>query len=204
MKYVSIDTETTGLDFTRCQILSFAAVIEDTDSPNVPVKDLPHIHMYVNHKKLEGEPYAMNLNKGIIETLVSIQGTHGLSVKESLLGDGITVVNPDELIKTFQHFLYENGLAGKVNLAGKNLEGFDLKFLRNINQNSWDDSNEWDNTIKARRRIIDPAPLYLDIKVDKELPNLDKCLERAGVEKSVTHDALDDARDVISVLRHKL
>ncbi len=42
----------------------------------------------------------------------------------------------------------------------------------------------------------------MDWENDDEPPNLSTCLERAGVENTVvTHDAVDDARDVIRVIR---
>jgi inhibitor of KinA sporulation pathway (predicted exonuclease) len=43
----------------------------------------------------------------------------------------------------------------------------------------------------------------MDFKLDKVPPSLDTCLERAGIQSVVTHKALDDARDVIRVLRKK-
>jgi hypothetical protein len=41
----------------------------------------------------------------------------------------------------------------------------------------------------------------VDWKNDKSLPNLTTCKERAGVSGIVTHNALEDAWDVIEVLR---
>jgi hypothetical protein len=41
----------------------------------------------------------------------------------------------------------------------------------------------------------------VDWNNDKSLPNLTTCKERAGIEGVVTHDALEDAWDVIEVLR---
>lgn len=57
--------------------------------------------------------------------------------------------------------------------------------------------------IKYRHRIIDPSILYVDWSKDESLPSLDECLKRAGIEKSVTHTAVEDAWDVIQVLRKK-
>jgi hypothetical protein len=45
--------------------------------------------------------------------------------------------------------------------------------------------------------------LYVDWKADSDVPNLDKCKERAGIKGAVTHNALEDAWDVIEVLRKK-
>ena len=38
---------------------------------------------------------------------------------------------------------------------------------------------------------------------DEDLPNLLKCKERAGIQGIVTHNALEDAWDVVEVLRTK-
>lgn len=44
----------------------------------------------------------------------------------------------------------------------------------------------------------------MDFKNDDWLPNLTTCKEKAGLEETeVTHNALDDAWDVIQVLRAK-
>ena len=43
----------------------------------------------------------------------------------------------------------------------------------------------------------------MDWKQDTEVPNLNKCKERAGIQGLVTHNALEDAWDVIEVLRKK-
>jgi hypothetical protein len=45
--------------------------------------------------------------------------------------------------------------------------------------------------------------LYVDWKTDSDVPNLLKCKERAGINGTVTHNALEDAWDVIEVLRKK-
>ena len=57
--------------------------------------------------------------------------------------------------------------------------------------------------IKFHRRVIDPSTLYFDFIYDEYPPSLDKCLERAGIESKVTHEALSDAWDVVMVLRNK-
>jgi len=69
MKYLSIDTETTGLNSENCQILSIAAVLEDTENTKTPVEDLPHFHYIFRHEFIQGEPYALNMNKELIEVI---------------------------------------------------------------------------------------------------------------------------------------
>ena len=55
--------------------------------------------------------------------------------------------------------------------------------------------------IKFRSRVLDPAILYVDWNKDDSLPSLTTCKERAGLDPLVTHDALDDAWDIIELLR---
>jgi hypothetical protein len=54
-----------------------------------------------------------------------------------------------------------------------------------------------------RNRILDPAILFVDWQEDRALPGLDDCKKRAGVSGKVTHNALEDAIDVVAVLRTK-
>jgi len=44
--------------------------------------------------------------------------------------------------------------------------------------------------------------LFLDWETDEELPSLTNCKARAGIKGNVTHDALEDAWDVVQVLRN--
>lgn len=57
--------------------------------------------------------------------------------------------------------------------------------------------------IKIRQRIIDPAILFCDWKNDETLPNLQECKNRGKIGGVVTHNALEDAWDVIELLRTK-
>ena len=55
--------------------------------------------------------------------------------------------------------------------------------------------------VRIRQRIIDPGILYTKWHEDETLPNLDTCLERCNIDSTVSHNAVEDALDVISVLR---
>ena len=45
MKYVSIDIETTGLNPKTDNVLEVAAIIDDTERPEVPIGELPTLHL---------------------------------------------------------------------------------------------------------------------------------------------------------------
>ena len=81
----------------------------------------------------------------------------------------------------------------KVNVAGKNFANFDKVFLEKI--------PEFTDLIRFRQRILDPVTTYADFLHDEEAPNMEKCFTRLGVEKKVSHDALEDAWNVITLLR---
>ena len=80
-----------------------------------------------------------------------------------------------------------------INVAGKNFGVFDKLFLQEL---PW-----WTKLIRVRQRILDPAILMVNWNSDKSLPPLSVCKERAGLNNHVTHNALEDAWDVIEVLR---
>ena len=68
MKYLSIDTETSGLNFENCQLLSFGAILEDTKT-KLPLDQCPKINVYITSKNINGEPFALNMNASIIKAI---------------------------------------------------------------------------------------------------------------------------------------
>lgn len=191
MKYASIDIETTGLNAETCQTLSIGVVLEDTDL-QLPFDEIPKLHIIIPHKEIYGEPYALNLNKDLIARIGKYNNRHaGIFLPE----DRYTIyLEPEFIVEHLEKFFLRNGFEGKVIVAGKNYTGFDLKFLSKLPR--------W-NTLTIHRRVIDPAPLFMDWHNDKELPDLSLCKSRAGIAGDVTHNAVEDAFDVIQVLRTK-
>jgi len=196
MKYVSIDIETSGLDPENCQILSFGAIVEDTENI-LPYEDLPKFYSIIPSSKITGEPFALNMNKGLIEAINLYSLSKNDSDKKELEAKyGCLFLMEHDIVRKFRVFLNDHEFnLGKFNVAGKNFTGFDLKFLEQL--------PDWGRLVKLNRRALDPAILFADFTSDKELPNLTVCKERAGVSGVVTHNALQDAWDVIQVLRTK-
>lgn len=228
MKYVSIDIETTGLDPEKCDILSIGAVIEDTDNP-LHLDQLPSFHVAIKRENISGSMFAINMNKDLIETIVNYQVAKGTDAKLDIVNkSGMKFLHEDEVAIEFYYFLYANGLmndkanaetlmngnvtrhpeygmvpainqrilpSGHINVAGKNFGTFDKLFLERLPR--------WKQLIKMRNRILDPAILFVDWKSDEALPGLNLCKQRSSVEGVVTHNALEDAIDVVSVLRTK-
>lgn len=204
MKYVSIDIETTGLDPLQDNILQLAAVIEDTKI-NLPLEQLPRFNMFLWRPRFSGSAFALDLNKWIFKIL----SDYGESQKYPYGPQYSVSPNPflTDVIAPYWmapsllfDWLKINGIAPvgeskktTLNVAGKNFGTFDKLFLEQL--------EDWNKKFKIRQRIIDPAILFVDWDADDALPGLDQCKKRAGVSGEVTHDAVEDALDVIKIIR---
>lgn len=226
MKFISIDVETSGLDPESNQVLSIGAIIEDSENP-LPLDKCPKFHAAIRHDEITGSLFAINLNRELIETIVSYQECKSQEEKDDIEeSSGMRFYHKDDIVEAFYHFLYLNGMV-KVDLnanmmeaihkrdrdgnsvpvltsrikpthitvAGKNFATFDKLFLEKLPR--------WKQVIRIKQRILDPAILYVDWKGDSSLPSLGECKERAGIEGIVTHNALEDAWDVVELLRKK-
>jgi oligoribonuclease len=219
MKYISIDIETTGLDPEKNKIISVAAIIEDTEN-KLPFDECPKFNVAVLQNELIGSARAITINKQLISDIADYQDANIETRKLIDSESEYKFVTEDEVAKNFYWWLDENGLGnglnenggystivdGKIkpvingstrpitiNVAGKNFATFDMLFLKQL---PW-----WQKLIKIRQRVLDPAILVVDWKNDTSLPNLKQCKERTGIEGIVTHNALEDAWDVIEVMR---
>jgi len=176
LQYVSIDVETTGLNPEKHQILEIGAVWDNMiDSINM----LPKFRCLVKHPTYIGDAFAFVLNHRLILELSK---------------------NPDyaissyDVISTFLNWLLDCGWnkQTKLNIAGKNFGTFDKLFL--------DKLPYFNDTIKIRHRVIDPAILFWK-PGDTELPDIKTCFTRAGLDYSAKHEALQDAIDVVKLVR---
>ena len=223
MKYVSIDIETSGIDREKCQILSVGAVIEDTENPK-PISELPRFHAAISMKDRQGfygEPVALVMNAELIGNIANYAKLKTDERLRLIEITGMQFLEEEQIAIEFYYWLYVNGAfevpekfdmnlitkhpehgivphvnrapKAVINVAGKNFATFDKVFLERLPR--------WKQLIEIRNRILDPAILFVDWKSDKALPGLSLCKSRAGVPGSVTHNALEDAIDVVSVLR---
>jgi hypothetical protein len=215
MKYVSIDIETSGLNHDMNHVLSIGAIIEDTDK-KLPYEELPKFNAIVLQNNIQGSPRAITMNKDII----SLMGEHleGTDEVRTVLNNnsGYKFYEEEDVVKEFYKFLWCNGygtldspsihVEGKLtpiidgktkpitlNVAGKNFGTFDKLFLQEL---PW-----WQKLIRTRQRVLDPAILCVDWVNDESLPSLTICKERKNIQGIVTHNALEDAWDVIEILR---
>ena len=186
MKYVSIDLETTGLDPDTCDIVEFGAVIEDTNN-QLPLSELPTFHTYILPPKwgfYRGEPYALSMHPTIFRRIAT---------KE----EGYRYEEPSSLGGSFTVWLMQQGVIGfsgeRVSVAGKNFDSFDRNFLNKL--------PNFSQLVSLHHRSIDPAILYWHPHEDDKLPGLELCLKRAGIDKPVTHNAVEDALLVVELVR---
>jgi len=225
MKYISIDVETSGLDPESNQILSIGAIIEDSENP-LPFDKCPKFHGAIKHDEIQGSLFAINLNRNLIETIVSYQTCKNDDERSDIeKSSGMKFYHKDDIVEAFYHFLYLNDMVpvdpnmnmlervmklnseGKsvpvltsrikpthITVAGKNFSTFDKLFLEKLPR--------WKQVIRIKQRILDPAILYVDWKGDSSLPSLGECKKRLGIDGRVTHVAIDDAWDVILLLRN--
>ena len=222
MKYISIDIETTGLDPEKNKVISIAAIIEDTEN-KLPFDQCPKLNLAILQNELIGSARAITINKQLISEIADYQDADIETRKLIDSESEYKFVREDDIAKEFYWWLDENGFGygfgggdfggshiiivdGKtkpvingttrpitINVAGKNFATFDMLFLKQL---PW-----WQKLIKIRQRVLDPAILMVDWKNDSSLPNLKQCKERGGIEGIVTHNALEDAWDVIEVMR---
>jgi len=197
MLYCSIDIETTGLNPKTCDIVQFAAIIDDLSNPQ-PLEKLPKFQTHFAQPTYTGEPYALGMHPQIFKKIADAQKKR---IEENEFGDRF--MNILDLPSAFKNFLTQNGVpedpkSGRVRItmAGKNVAMFDLPFLNKKLKKHWGD-------ITILHRVIDPAILYYQ-PGDKNLPDSATCLERAGYAGEVAHTALEDALMVVKLVRHKL
>jgi oligoribonuclease (3'-5' exoribonuclease) len=196
MQYISADIETTGLDPETCDILEVAAVIDNTEV-NMPIDELPAFQALVHAKNVRGEPFALQMNAAILKeiALAKIENDYDCDVVlENKLPCNFVgkIVTREYISLSLENWLKSYGInTNNVVVAGKNFASFDKLFLMKL--------PHW--KIKFHYRSIDPGMLYWRFN-DQEVPGMTTCLKRAEFPHDVKHRALDDAKDVIRLIRH--
>lgn len=209
MKFLSVDIETSGLNKKKCVVFQLGIVAADLATKKI----LGSFRVDFMYSSFHAEPYATaqmprnhefvkNMDAGLKDLRKPKDGgeprtwTKDRTVGENNEDHQHMIVDAEriemETVNDFIiHWAQSLGLKPRFTLAGKNLAMFDLPFLENMGIE-----------IPYRHRLIDPAILYA--KADDEVvPELQTCLERAGFEKTVSHDAVEDAMDVVNLIFHK-
>jgi oligoribonuclease len=221
MIYVSVDVETSGLNPEKHQILSIGAIIEDTKKI-LPYEECPKFHAMIVANEIVGSPKALQINQNLISVMSEYLHANHEDKTNMDHHSEFQFNTIDDVVKSFFDFLFSNGFGydlisggqqvrienGRtlpiigtktkpitITAAGKNFATFDQVFLKKL---PW-----FEKLIRLRQRVIDPAVLFCDWKNDEQLPNLLTCKQRSNIDGIITHNALEDAWDVISVLRTK-
>ncbi len=176
MTYAAIDTETTGLNPEKHKILEIGVVIDDCENP---VEELRKERIVLNHPlPIEGHPKALEMNKGLIEEIQ--EGQSDDLYKPEWAAAALAVLFDD--------------VKQPITLAGKNVGSFDLRFLERL--------DHFKDLLTVRRRVLDPSVLFWNPTIDDRPPDLKTCKQRAGFNATdVTHNAMQDALDVVRLLR---
>lgn len=191
MRYVSIDIETSGLNPEAHNVIEFGAVVDDMVTP---INDLPRFHRYVVQDSYCCQAGAIAMNKDIFEILSKYDKNIPMKAQEYPFTDN------NLLISEFITWLVQNNvICSEENpetftVAGKNFFGFDLHFIRKLS---------FGHKLRIKHRGIDPGTLYWNPFSDNEIPDLQECLRRAGIDEIVTHTSVEDALCVVKLVRSR-
>lgn len=203
--YVSVDIETGGLSHA-CPILEIACIVEDTLYPK-PLADLRKHRILIidDYGRYDLEPVAaiMHAKSGL---LTELHAALKMYEDECACDDeGFEFVTHEGTLicteKNFGHFF--NAFLDSVRepdknitIAGKNFAMFDLPFMLARHAIY----NNHDLNLPIKHRVFDVGPRYFEMN-DAEVPSTKICAERAGIQATESHTAMQDAWEVIQMHR---
>lgn len=186
MKLLSVDIETTGLDPATCSTLEVGCVLFDPqpDLTAPPVdRRWKTFERLVKHSRIQGEPYALQMNQQILAELAGVKSTHIEIVPGSRIGPEVA------------EWLRSEGIDSdnRATIVGKNYDAFDRQFLNRL--------PGWSQFVTplVERRTLDVGSLYFRPD-DGKVVGLEACLLTIGSEATVSHRALDDALQVATAV----
>ena len=189
--YLSLDTETTGLNEDRIQILQIGAVLDF--SPLVPVDELPKFDVVIEYSHFEySEPFAMQMNAGLLKRIAAKD--HTTPLKYALTDLLYFIEQSRGLIRSYNKKYGDDNL-DKVQIAGKNI-AWDLYTIKR-NLKEYNLINQWNKSVQHRN--IDVGSMYWPrFGYTPSLGDINKITGR----DEVSHDAISDAHDVIEAIRY--
>lgn len=173
MKILVVDTETGGLDPVSESILSLGACVLDTDSGEVEDK----FYVLIHEDPIIANPKALAVNGLSIEDIQE----HGVS--------------PSVAITMLGEFMRKHGLR-KPMLAGHNIAGFDMGFIRRLYKQAGVKFLPFDY------HVLDTMSVAVLLRAFGHLPvervTLDNLCQHFGINirdggEGAQHNALEDA-----------
>lgn len=166
-----------------------AMVHEDTAKAEAwEVNELPFFEALIYHERIEGHPYALNMNHELLEAFADFDPTVATA---DLRGRTVPVFEDLESVldeaKIWLVNCHDHG--GPYVAAGKNAAGFDLPFL----------GREWRR--EFHHRVIDPGSVALGSQPFRWQHHRVGGLAELNEDNPCPHDALWDARGVVTMLR---
>lgn len=192
--YVSLDIETTGVG-PEVDILQISAVLDEFDKE---IEDLETFDIILKHTRFkQSEPYAIYLNAGLIDIIRQRKDPRLVYPRQAIerLIDKLESWKKKTIAYDEAHFL---GMKGKHVIAGKNVSSFDKPKLIYSAETYGNKTMAQELSSKWMCRSIDVGPMYFH--AFGYVPSMDEIntyLNRAAV----THNALDDAFDVVHAVR---
>lgn len=203
--YLSLDLETTGLKYWKGHsILTLGAVIDDGKA-KTRVGEMEKAHLLLQPsggRDIVGGPFALALNAKLLDLIAR---------PEADLPEGMQRVTPGEALRRFlqmvkkaegmaRQYDRENGLPeGKLQILGKNPQGFDLPFVDHYFR------SELPETVKegwleeaVAHRAMDVGSMFVP-RFGRNV-SLSRINELTG-RKAVSHDALEDSIDNVAAIR---
>jgi hypothetical protein len=159
------------------------------------IADLPKIDMPIKHEVIEySEPYALGMNADLLKKMMDKKFV--TSTPKEALNNLLAFM----LSVQAKMGLDSRGNPSKIIFAGKNVASFDIPKLRNMfTIYNYEMLDTFDKL--THYKTLDVGSLYFDtFKDNVSLSEINKLTGR----NQVSHNALDDAFDVVYAVRHKL
>lgn len=192
--YISLDIETTGVG-PEVDILQIAMVF---DEPGKPIEELTTFDLLLNHKTYKNaEPYALYLNANLIDILRQRKDPRMVYPKQAIER---VILQMDIWAQAVLEYdeKHNTGMKGKHIIAGKNAAGFDKPKLSYAAEAYGNKSLREELESKYIHRTLDPGSMYFnDFGYVPNMTQINNLLGR----KEVSHNALDDAFDVVHSIR---
>lgn len=172
INYICLDTETTGLDPSWCQLLEVGAICSNG----------ARFRGICTYDRIVGEPYALQMNAGLLQVIAAHRSGGG-----SILPDGTFIGPVDQIGQLF------NGWRTQIEsptYVGKNLAGFDAPFMKQAGIKLPHRVLDVGNLVWMHQKMY-----------DRPIPNLNECKMLMGMSGEVQHEALADAQDCLDLLK---